>query len=38
VNGAPPIDEHIWVDDRNERFAAGLATLVNGLQAARQPH
>jgi len=32
------IGEHIWVDDRDERFAASLATLVNGLQAARQLH
>ncbi|HEX9542108.1 MAG TPA: TetR/AcrR family transcriptional regulator C-terminal domain-containing protein [Streptosporangiaceae bacterium] len=32
------IGEHSWVDDRDERFAASLATLVNGLQAARQPH
>ena len=27
---------HVWVDNRDERFAASLDTLVDGLQAARR--
>jgi AcrR family transcriptional regulator len=29
--------EHVWVDNRDERFAAGIDTLVGGLEAARRP-
>jgi AcrR family transcriptional regulator len=29
------LGEHVWVDNRDERFAAGLDTLVDGLEAAR---
>ena len=28
--------EHVWVDNRDERFAAGIDTLVGGLDAARR--
>jgi hypothetical protein len=27
--------EHIWLDDRDERFTASLHTLISGLQAAQ---
>jgi TetR/AcrR family tetracycline transcriptional repressor len=30
------LGEHIWADNRDERFTAGLETLVAGLQAARR--
>ena len=30
------LGEHVWVDNRDERFAAGLDTLVDGLEAARR--
>ena len=29
------LGEHVWVTDRDERFAANLHTLINGLQATR---
>jgi AcrR family transcriptional regulator len=33
------LGEHVWVDNRDERFTVGLDVLVNGLQRARQaPH
>jgi AcrR family transcriptional regulator len=31
------LGEHVWVDNRDERFAAGLDTLVDGLEVARRP-
>jgi TetR/AcrR family tetracycline transcriptional repressor len=30
------LGEHVWVDNRNERFTAGLDTLIEGLQAERR--
>jgi len=30
------LGEHIWADNRDERFAASLDTLLGGLQAARR--
>jgi AcrR family transcriptional regulator len=30
------LGEHVWADNRDERFAAGLDTLLAGLQAARR--
>ena len=27
---------HVWVDNRDERFTAGLDTLIDGLQAERR--
>jgi len=30
------LGEHIWVDNRDERFTAGLDTLLHGLQAERR--
>jgi AcrR family transcriptional regulator len=30
------LGEHVWVDNRDERFTAGLDTLVNGLEVARR--
>jgi TetR/AcrR family tetracycline transcriptional repressor len=30
------LGEHVWADNRNERFTAGLDTLLAGLQAARR--
>lgn len=30
------LGEHVWTDNRDERFAAGLDTLLAGLQAARR--
>jgi AcrR family transcriptional regulator len=30
------LGEHVWVDNRDERFTAGLDTLVDGLEAARR--
>ena len=30
------LGEHVWVDNRDERFAAGLDTLVDGLDTARR--
>jgi len=30
------LGEHVWVDNRDERFAAGLDTLIDGLEAARR--
>jgi AcrR family transcriptional regulator len=30
------LGEHVWVDNRDERFAAGLDTLVAGLEAMRR--
>jgi len=32
------LGEHVWADNRDERFTAGLGTLISGLQAARRPH
>ncbi len=32
------LGEHVWADNRDERLAAGLDTLISGLQAARRPH
>jgi AcrR family transcriptional regulator len=32
------LGEHVWVDDRDERFTASLDTLISGLQAAQRPH
>jgi AcrR family transcriptional regulator len=33
------LGEHVWVDNRDERFSAGLDVLVDGLQRARHaPH
>jgi hypothetical protein len=29
------IGEHVWLDDRDERFTASLHTLISGLQAAQ---
>ena len=29
------LGDHLWVDDRDQRFAANLDTLINGLQASR---
>jgi AcrR family transcriptional regulator len=29
------LGEHVWVDNRDERFTAGLDTLIDGLQRAR---
>jgi AcrR family transcriptional regulator len=31
------LGEHVWIDDRNERFSASLDTLIIGLQTARPP-
>ncbi len=30
------LGEYVWVDNRDERFGAGLDTLVAGLEAARR--
>jgi AcrR family transcriptional regulator len=30
------LGEHVWVDNRGERFTAGLDTLIDGLQAERR--
>ena len=30
------LGEHVWVDNRDERFTAGLDTLVDGLETARR--
>lgn len=30
------LGEHVWLDNRHERFAAGLDTLVTGLETARR--
>jgi len=32
------LGEHVWVADRDERFTAGLHTLIAGLQTAHDPH
>ena len=32
------LGEYVWVDNRDERFTAGLDTLVGGLEAARRRH
>jgi len=32
------LGEHVWVDNRDERFTAGLDTLIDGLEAARRRH
>jgi AcrR family transcriptional regulator len=32
------LGEYVWVDNRDQRFTAGLDTLVNGLEAARRRH
>ena len=33
------LGEHVWVDNRDERFTAGLQVLVDGLEHARRsPH
>jgi AcrR family transcriptional regulator len=31
------LGEHVWIDNRDQRFAAGLDTLIDGLEAARRP-
>ena len=31
------LGEHVWLDNRDERFAAGLDVLVGGLEQARRP-
>jgi AcrR family transcriptional regulator len=31
------LGEYVWLDNRNERFAAGLNTLVAGLETAQRP-
>jgi AcrR family transcriptional regulator len=31
------LGEHVWLDNRDERFAAGLDVLVDGLEQARRP-
>ena len=30
------LGEHVWLDNRDERFTAGLDTLIGGLQAERR--
>jgi AcrR family transcriptional regulator len=30
------VGEHVWVDNRDERFTTGLATLIDGLETARR--
>ena len=32
------LGEYVWIDNRDERFSAGLDTLVDGLAAARRRH
>jgi AcrR family transcriptional regulator len=32
------LGEHVWLNNRDERFTAGLNTLVAGLEAAQPPH
>jgi AcrR family transcriptional regulator len=32
------LGEYVWIDNRDQRFTAGLDTLVNGLEAARRRH
>ena len=32
------LGEHVWVDNRDERFTAGLDVLVDGLEQARRSH
>jgi AcrR family transcriptional regulator len=32
------LGEHVWVDNRDERFTAGLQVLVDGLEQARNSH
>jgi TetR/AcrR family transcriptional regulator, tetracycline repressor protein len=31
------LGEHVWLDNRNERFAAGINALLDGLERARRP-
>jgi AcrR family transcriptional regulator len=31
------LGEHVWLNNRDERFAAGLNTIVGGLETARRP-
>ncbi|HZE74221.1 MAG TPA: TetR/AcrR family transcriptional regulator C-terminal domain-containing protein, partial [Gemmatimonadales bacterium] len=31
------LGEHVWVDNRDERFAAGINALVDGLERAQRP-
>ena len=31
------LGEHVWLDNRDERFASGLNVLVNGLEQTRRP-
>jgi AcrR family transcriptional regulator len=31
------IGEHVWADNRNERFAASVRTLLRGIEAAQRP-
>jgi AcrR family transcriptional regulator len=31
------LGEHVWIDNRDERFAAGINALVDGLSQARRP-
>jgi AcrR family transcriptional regulator len=32
------LGEHVWVDNRDERFTFSFHTLISGLQAAHRPH
>ena len=32
------LGEHVWADNRDERFTTSLHTLINGLQTAQRPH
>jgi AcrR family transcriptional regulator len=34
----PVLGEHVWADDRDDRFTASLDILIHGLQAAGRPH
>ncbi|MGH3979331.1 MAG: hypothetical protein ACRDRZ_10070 [Pseudonocardiaceae bacterium] len=31
------LGEHVWLDNRYERFAAGINVLVDGLERAQRP-
>ncbi len=32
------LGEYVWIDNRDQRFTAGLDTIINGLEAARRRH
>jgi hypothetical protein len=32
------LGEHVWRDNHDERFTAGLTALIDGLERARAPH